>query len=114
VTREVMRTLATLRRGRIALEELRRAQRRLRMQLDFTQDAPGDLCGWFAGTELFRKAETFEEKIAQADAVTVKDLQRVARTYLVAERLITVAVGPRTAKAPMVEALAQAARLLGR
>jgi predicted Zn-dependent peptidase len=114
VTREVLRTLSTLRHGHITGEELRRAQRRLRIQLDFTRDAPGDLCGWFAGTELFRSAETFDEKIAQAEAVTVDDLVRVARHYLDAARLITVAVGPRAAKAPMAEALEQAARLLGR
>lgn len=114
VTKEVLRTLSTLRRGAIAREELRRAQRRLRMQLDFTRDAPGDLCGWFAGTELFRRAESFDEKIAQADAVTVDDLVQVARRYLAPERLITVAVGPRAAKAPMGDALANAARLLGR
>ncbi|MCA2977099.1 MAG: insulinase family protein [Myxococcaceae bacterium] len=114
VVREVLRTLATLRQGRITPEELRRAQRRLHMQLDFSQDAPADLCGWFAGTELFRRAESFDEKKAQASAVTVDDLVAVSRRYLEPSRLVTVAVGPQAAKRPMAEVIADAARLLGR
>lgn len=112
VIREVLSTLETLRRGRIHLDELRRAQRRFEMHIDFMQDAPGDLVGWFAATELYRPAETFAEKKAQAKAVRLDDLVRVARKYLVAESLLTVAVGPRAAKGPMQRATAGAARLL--
>lgn len=111
---EVLSTLATLRRGQIGLEELRRAQRRFEMHIDFMQDAPGDLCGWFAGTELFRPAESFAEKKAQAKAVTLRQLVDVARRYLVGDRLITIAVGPREARAAMERAVNAATRLLGR
>lgn len=114
VVREVLATLGTLRRGKIALAELRRAQRRYVMHVDFLRDAPGELCGWFAGMELFRPAETFAQKQAQANEVTLADLVRVARTYLVADRLLTVAVGPRTAKRPMQRAVELGPRLLGR
>jgi predicted Zn-dependent peptidase len=112
VVREVLSTLSTLRRGRISPAELTRAKRRFEMHVDFMQDSPGDLCGWFAGTELFRPAETFAEKKAQARAVRLDDLVRVARRYLVAEQLLTVAVGPRDARRPMERAAAAAARLL--
>lgn len=113
VVREVLSTLATLRRGKIGAEELRRAQRRFEMHVDFLQDAPGDLVGWFAGSELFRPAETFAEKKAQARRVKLGDLVRVAKTYLVADRLVTVGVGPKEAKGPMQRAAAGARRLLG-
>ncbi len=82
------------------------------MQLDFMQDSPGDLCGWFAGTELFRAAETFDEKAAQARKVTVADLKRVALQYLTPQALVTVAVGPFSARAPLQGAHRQAARWL--
>ncbi len=112
VMREVLSTLATLRKGQVTPEELRRAQRRFQMQLDFMQDSPGDLCGWFAGTELFRAAETFDEKAAQARKVTVADLKRVALQYLTPQALVTVAVGPFSARAPLQGAHRQAARWL--
>jgi len=113
VVREVLSTLATLRRGKIGAEELRRAQRRFEMHVDFLQDSPGDLVGWFAGAELFRPAETFAEKKAQARRVRLRDLVRVAQQYLVADLLVTVGVGPKEAKGPMQRAASGARRLLG-
>ena len=98
VIEEVMRTLGTLRAGKITREELQRAKRRFAMHLDFLQDSPGDLCGWFGGSELFRPAESFEEKKAEVERVTGADLQRLAKTWLTTERLVTVAVGPKSAK----------------
>jgi predicted Zn-dependent peptidase len=112
VVTEVLKTLATLRNGKITADELERAQRRFEMHVDFMQDSPGDLCGWFAGSELFRRAESFDEKKAQARRVTRKELVRVAREYLVGDRLVTVAVGPRDAKAPMARATARARSIL--
>lgn len=113
VVREVLSTLATLRRGKIGADELKRAQRRFEMHVDFLQDSPGDLVGWFAGTELFRPAESFAEKKTQARRVRLRDLVRVAQQYLVADRLVTVGVGPKEAKGPMQRATAGARRLLG-
>ncbi|MDP3237158.1 MAG: pitrilysin family protein [Myxococcales bacterium] len=113
VVREVLSTLATLRRGKIGADELRRAQRRFEMHVDFLQDSPGDLVGWFAGSELFRPAESFAEKKAQARRVRLRDLVRVAQQYLVADGLVTVGVGPKEAKGPMQRAASGARRLLG-
>ncbi len=113
VLTEVLRTLATLRRGETTSAELRRAKTRFALHLDFQQDSPAELCGWFGGAELFRPAQTFATKKAEVAAVTLRELTRVARTYLCAERLVTVAVGPRSAKRPAQQVLTQAARLLG-
>lgn len=75
-------------------EELVRAQRRNSIFLDFAQDSPGDLAAWFGGTELFRIPETFAERKAEVNRVTLADVKRVVRTYLTAKNLGVTAVGP--------------------
>lgn len=112
VFEEVLRTLSTLRAGKIAPEELRRAKTRFAMHLDFLQDSPAELCGWFGGVELFRRAETFDELKAKLRRVTLAELRRLARTYLVADRLVAVAVGPRSAKKKAERVVKRAAKLL--
>lgn len=113
VVDQVLRTLATLKAGRITREELLRAKRRHRMHLDFLLDSPGDLCGWFGGSELFRPAESFEQRAAAVDAVTLTDLRRAARTWLRADGLTFVAIGPGGARKKVVRVLDDAHRLLG-
>lgn len=113
VLQEVLRTLATLREGDISAEELRRAKTRFAMHLDFLQDVPSELCGWFGGVELWRPAEPFEKKKAQLQALDRQALQGLARKYLVPHRLVCVAVGPKNLKKPTQAVLARAGRLLG-
>lgn len=112
VFEEVLRTLGTLRAGKITREELRRAKTRFAMHLDFLQDSPGDLCGWFGGSELYRPAETFAEKKAEVDRVTMADLQRLAKTWLAPERLVAVGVGPRSAKKKTERVILRASKWL--
>lgn len=66
-------------------EELARAKLRHTMGIEFSRDSPSDLAGWFGGAELWRAAETFEERIARVQAVTIEDVKRVF-TQLVARR----------------------------
>jgi predicted Zn-dependent peptidase len=113
VVEEALRTLATLRAGRVAPEELRRAKRRHAMHLEFMSDSPADLCGWFGGARLFRQPERVEQRIAEANAVTLADLRRVARRYLVADTLAVVAVGPRSARKGLERVVVRARSLLG-
>ncbi len=114
VVEQVLRTLATLRAGRVEAAELSRARRRFRMHHDFLWDSPGDLCGWFGGHELFRTPETFEERCRAAEALTVADLRTVARRYLTHETLAVVAVGPSAGRKKLMRVLGRAGRLLGR
>ncbi|HLL52133.1 MAG TPA: pitrilysin family protein [Myxococcaceae bacterium] len=93
VVEEVCRTLAELCEHHVSADELRRAQRRHRMFLDFAQDSPGDLAGWFGGTELFRPPESFEERARIAEALTAERLREVARRYFTRQNLSVVAVG---------------------
>jgi len=99
--REVLRTLRSLRAGHIAKEELERARTRFRMSVESQQDSVADLTGWFAGDELFHPPVHFEERCRRVEAVTKADLVRLANTYLSDERLLAVAVGPRSSRAPL-------------
>ena len=74
-------------------EELARAKRRHRMFLEFSLDSCAELAGWFGGTELWRPAETFAERIARIEAVTAADLRRVASKVLARKNLHLVLVG---------------------
>lgn len=112
VLKESLRVIASLREGHISAEELKRARTRYALHVDFMQDAPAELCGWFGGVELFRPAETFEEKKAELRRVTLADLQRAARAWLGPERLVVVAVGPKSAKKPAERVINRAAHLL--
>lgn len=93
VVEAICETLSELAEGKATREELLRAQRRHRMFLDFAQDSPGDLAGWFGGTELYRLPESFEERSRLLEAQTLADVQRVTRTYLRKSALGAVAVG---------------------
>ncbi len=93
--REILRTVDTLRSGKISAEEMNRVRVRYRMAVEAQQDFPGDLLGWFAGEELFRPPKSFAWRFAQFEKLKVKDLARVASTFFRPERLLAVAVGPK-------------------
>lgn len=112
VFEEVLRTLGTLRRGKITREELQRAKTRYAMHLDFLQDSPGELCGWFGGGELYRPAQGFAEKKAEVERVDLQQLRALARTWLSSDRLVAVAVGPRTAKKKAERIISRSGRWL--
>ncbi len=105
--REVLSTLRSLRKGHISKGELERARARFRMSVESQQDSPGDLTGWFAGDELFHPPLSFDERCRRVEAVTKRDLVRLARTYLTGSRLLAVAVGPRSSRAPLRRVLAR-------
>jgi predicted Zn-dependent peptidase len=95
VVEEVLRVLAALCTEDISAEEISRAKRRHRMLLEFSEDSPGELAGWFGGTELFRRAESFNQRADMVDAETAAHVRAVARRYFTRENLTVVAVGQR-------------------
>lgn len=95
VVEEVLRVLATLCSEEVSAEELSRAQRRHRMLLEFSEDSPGELAGWFGGTELFRRPESFSQRADLVDAETAAHVREVARRYFTRDNLTVVAVGQR-------------------
>lgn len=95
VVAEALRTLGTLCDDAVSEEELARAKRRHRLLLDFSQDSPGELAGWFGGTELFRPPETFEQRARAMEAQTPHTVREAARRYFHRDNLTVVAVGQR-------------------
>jgi len=108
VVEEVLRTLGELCDGGPSDEELERAKRRHRMFLDFSQDSPGDLVGWFGGTELFHPPESFDQRARKVEAQSREDVVRVARRYLRRSNAALVAVGQRRGARAMERALERA------
>ncbi|WNG19136.1 M16 family metallopeptidase [Cystobacter fuscus] len=95
VVGEMFRVLGELAQSPVAEEELARAKRRHRMLLEFSQDSPGELSGWFAGTELFRRPESFGLRADLVDAASATQVRDVARRYFARDNLTVVAVGQR-------------------
>jgi predicted Zn-dependent peptidase len=112
VFEEMLRTVGTLRAGKITAEELSRAKTRFALHLDFLQDSPGELCGWFGGMELYRPADSFAAKKLEIKDITVRDLKALAQRWLGPERLVAVAVGPKAAKKKAEAVIKRAAHWL--
>jgi len=108
---EVCSTLAELKARPIGEDELERAKQRHRIHLEFSRDSPGELAGWFGGTELFRPAESFAERTRKVQAQSAADLQRVAARYFRAKNLNVVAVGQERGSKALRSAVSAAAAL---
>ena len=90
---ELGRVLIDLQREGVDENELHRVRSRSRIGLELGLDAPAELAQWFGPTRLFHPPTTPEMRMDQLDHVTVKDIGRVVRKYLVPQRLTAVAVG---------------------
>ena len=95
VVAETFRVLGELCTTEVGEEELARAKRRHRMLLEFAQDSPGERAGWFGGTELFRRPESFGLRADLVDSTSAARVRDVARRYFARENLTVVAVGQR-------------------
>jgi predicted Zn-dependent peptidase len=79
-------------------EELDKAQRRYRWDLEASFDDPDAMAGWWGGTELFFGPLTVEAKVERVKKVTPEAVQRVAERLLRPERLTVACVGMLTKK----------------
>lgn len=93
VTRELLRILGELCDVPVGEEELARAKRRFRIDIDYSLDSTGALCAWFGGDALYKEPVEFAERAETIDRVTADDVQRVARTIFRRSRLLACAVG---------------------
>ena len=80
----------------VSPEDLAKAKRRYRGDIEAGYDDIDGLSGWYGGTELFYKPRTHAERVKLFEAVTPEKIQHVARRVLRAERLTVAAVGPLT------------------
>ncbi|GHG81959.1 pitrilysin family protein [Comamonas sp. JC664] len=108
VVTECLRVISTLCDDLVGDEELARAKRRHRMLLEFSQDSPGELAGWFGGTELFRTPESFNHRADLVDSQSAARVREVARRYLNRENLTVVAVGQRKGLKALERVVAEA------
>lgn len=79
-------------------EELKRLQHRVGLGVEMGLDSVSDMVGWFGVDHLFGRASSPEERLAKLYEVRAKDIGRVARKYLRADRLTVVTVGGASAK----------------
>jgi predicted Zn-dependent peptidase len=114
VVAETFRVLGELCTTEVSEEELARAKRRHRMLLEFAQDSPGELAGWFGGTELFRRPESFNRRADLVDATTAAQVREAARRYFARENLTVVSVGQRKGIKALERVVATADGLPGR
>jgi predicted Zn-dependent peptidase len=76
-----------------AADEVAKAKRRYRWDLEASFDDPDAMAGWWGGTELFFRPLGFDEKVARIDAVTPEDVASVASQIFRRDRLCVAAVG---------------------
>lgn len=94
---EALRLVGRFRDERVSDEDLTKAKRRHRGDIEAGYDDIDGLCGWYGGTELFYKPRTHAERVKLFNAVTAEKIQRVARRVFRPQRLTIAAVGPLTA-----------------
>ena len=90
---ESLSLLARLRVDPPGRDELHKAQRRYRWDLESTFDDPDAMAGWWGGSELFTPPVSFEEKVARMQSVTPEAISRVADRIFRPERLTVACVG---------------------
>jgi predicted Zn-dependent peptidase len=110
---EILAVLGRLAAEPVPEEELRRAQRRHRIQLEFSLDSAADLVGWWGTGEVVSGPERFEERCRRVEAVTPADVQRVARSTFRRANLVAVLVGsvPRRERAALERLLEEPSAL---
>jgi predicted Zn-dependent peptidase len=98
LVREGIGVLARLRDTPPSVDELEKAQRRYRWDLESTFDDPDAMAGWWGGTELFFGPRTVEEKVERVKSVTPEAVMKVAQRLVRPERLTVACVGVLTKK----------------
>jgi predicted Zn-dependent peptidase len=91
--REVLGLLGELRDQPVSEGELAKAKRRYALDVHATLDSPEGMAGWFGGGELFHPPEPFETRVERINALSPRDLQRVAAEIFSHKRLHATAVG---------------------
>jgi predicted Zn-dependent peptidase len=90
---EALALMARFRTELVRDEDLIKAKRRYRGDIEAGYDDLDGLSGWYGGTELFYKPRSHAERVRRFDAVTAAQIQRVARRVLSPRRLTVAAVG---------------------
>jgi predicted Zn-dependent peptidase len=90
---EGLAILARFRDELVSDQELDKAKRRFRGDLEACYDDLDSLCGWFGGTELFARPRSQEQRARELDRVRPEHIRRAARRVIRRDRLCVVVVG---------------------
>ncbi len=91
----VLAELARLRQDGPSSEELTKARELSKGRLLLRMEDTRNVSGWIGGQELLLgTVRSAEQAVAEMEAVTLEDLQRLARELIVAEQLHLAVVGP--------------------
>jgi predicted Zn-dependent peptidase len=91
----VLEELADLRDAGPSSEELTKARELSKGRLLLRMEDTRSVSGWLGGQELLlSEVRSIDQTVSEMEAVTLEDLQRVARDLLVGERLHMAIVGP--------------------
>ena len=90
---ESLRVLTTLRDELPSSEELDKAKRRYRWDLESGFDDPDSMSAWWGGAELFSRPMAYDEKVARIMAVTAEDVRRTANRIFQSRHLTVAVVG---------------------
>jgi predicted Zn-dependent peptidase len=93
LVKESLRIVAELREKAPLKQELDKARRRYRWDLERTFDDADAMAGWWGGTELFYPPLSFEEKLERVARVTPASVREAARAVFRADRLSVTCVG---------------------
>ena len=96
-------------RARYSAAELERARRRHLYAIEFMGDSPADMTSWYGRHQLYELPGTLASLQEELEAVTAKDLRRVAKRVFIEGPAWAVSVGPLDrATREAAEALARA------
>lgn len=90
---EALSLMSRFRTEPVRDDDLAKAKRRYRGDIEAGYDDLDGLSGWYGGTELFYKPRTHAERVRRFNAVTAEQIQRVARRVLDRKRLTIAVVG---------------------
>ena len=90
---EALHVLVRLRDEAPTQEELDKAKRRYRWDLESGFDDPDSMAAWWGGALLFAGPTTYEQKLARIDAVTPDDVRRTAARIFQRKNVTVAAVG---------------------
>lgn len=91
--RELLKLLSEFRDEPISAAELDKVQRRYRYDLLASIDEPNAVAAQLGGIALYYEPPSLDEKIARMQAITVDDVQRVARRIIRPQSLTVAVVG---------------------
>jgi predicted Zn-dependent peptidase len=105
LTREALVLCRDFAERDVSAEELAKAKRRYRWDLERSLDDPDAAAGWLAGSTLFLPPLSLDEKIARIERVDAAAIRAVARDVFRPEHLTVAAVGPGLESGPRRHAL---------